>query len=304
MVTQRNSDVGALVGGNGAAMNASNPTPSTPTGGTSSPASANTNGVSGSSSTSAEPTTGGAQGGALFAVAQIDTLRILVSVPEGYATSIRPGMNATVFLQERMGVPVRGTVTRAADSLDQNTRTMLAEVDVDNRNGNLYPGMYTVVTFQQVRGEAPLAVPGDAVVIRNDRTTLAVVDPTNHVHLVPVTIGRDYGPSVEIVNGLRDGDTVITSVSDGVREGATVRPQLMQKSEDAATGSGSQPATHREPDSGPNQYGDQSITNSQLESTNNQGNRGQNNGTSKQGQNTGQHGPQQKSSSSGKATNQ
>ncbi len=296
IVTQRNADVGALVGSNGAAMSASNPTSSSSNGGTAGNASANTSGTSGGSSNVSSPTTGSSQGGPIFVISQINVLRILVSVPEGYATSIRAGMNASVFLQERMGAaPVRGTVTRAADSVDQNTRTMLAEVDIDNRDGSLYPGMYTVVTFQQVRGEAPLAVPGDAVSIRNDRTTLAVVDPTNHVHMVPVTIGRDYGPSVEIISGLRDGDTVITSVTDDVREGAAVRPQLTQKAEAQVTGTGAQAPTHREPDSGPNEYGDQSIVNSQLESTNNQGNRGQNNGTSKQGQNTQQHGPQQKS---------
>ncbi len=303
VVTQRNTDVGALVGSSGAAMNAPNPTAMTPASGTSGAASANTNGSSGMANSSASPTTGTAQGGPLFAVAQIDTLRILVSVPEGYATGIHTGQPASVFLQERMGKPVHGTVARAARSLDQNTRTMLTEVDVDNRNGSLYPGMYTVVTFQQVRGEAPLAVPGDAVVVRNDRTTLALLGPDNHVHMVPVQIGRDYGPSVEIVSGLREGDTIITSVTDGVREGATVRPQLAQQSEAEATGTGAQPATHREPDSGPNQYGDQSIVNSTLEGTNNQGNKGQNNGTSKQGQNVKQSGPQQKSGT-GKGSNQ
>ena len=303
VVTQRNADVGALLGSSGAAMSASNPTSTSTNGGSTGPASANTNGVSGVSSASSSPTTGGAQGGAIFVVAQISTLRILVSVPESYATSIRPGMNASVFLQERMGAPVRGTVARSANSLDQNTRTMLTEIDVDNRNGSLYPGMYTVVTFQQVRGEAPLAVPGDAVVVRNDRTSLAVLDSTNHVHMVPVTIGRDYGPSVEIVSGLREGDSVVTSVSDGVREGAVVRPQLAQQSEAEATGNGAQSPARREPDSGPNQYGDQSIVNSTPEGTNNKGNRGQNNGTGKQRQDVQQHGPQQKSggSDSGKA---
>lgn len=297
VVTQRNTDTGALVGTSGSAMTAPNPTPSAPTGGSSAPASANTGGITGMASTAASPPTGGAQGGALFAIAKIDVLRILVSVPEGYATSIRPGQNASIFLQERPGAPVRGTVTRAANSLDQNTRTMLTEVDVDNHNSSLYPGMYTVVTFQQVRGESPLAIPGDAILIRNDRTSVATVGPDNHVRLVPVSIGRDYGPSVEIINGLREGDTVITTVTDGVREGATVRPQLDKVAEGQATGTGNQPATHREPDSGPNQYGDQSITNSQLESTNNQGNKGQNNGTQKQGANVKQTGPQQKSGS-------
>ena len=121
--------------------------------------------------------------------------------------------------------------------------------------------------------------------------------------MVPIRIGRDYGPSVEIVSGLRDGDTVITTVSDGVHEGATVRPQRNAQAEQNATGRGNQPPTTREPDSGPNQYGDQSIVNEQLEGTNNQGNKGQHNGTSDQGQNVKQHGPQQQQGSK-KGSNQ
>ena len=304
IITQRNADVGALVGSNGAAMNATSPMQSSSSGGPTGTATVNTSGTSGSAATLASPSTGSAQGGPIFAVAQINILRILVSVPGGYVTSLRPGMKAAVFLQERAGAPpVQGTVARVANSLDPNTRTMLTEVDVDNHDGSLYPGMYTVVSFQQVRGVAPLVVPGDSVVVRNDRTMLAVVDSSNHVHMVPIQIGRDYGPSVEIASGLHEGDTVITDVVDGVRDGAVVRPELQQQSESKASGTGDQAPTHRAPDSGPNQYGNQSIVNSNLESTNNKGSRGQNNGTTKQRQDQKQHGPAQKQDN-GKASNQ
>ena len=233
----------------------------------------------------AEAGGGTSQGGPIFAVAQIDTLRILVAVPEGYATSVHPGMAAKVFLQERPNVPFDGTVARLANSLDQNTRTMLTEVDVDNRNHTLYPGMYAVVEFQQLRGTAPLTVPGDAVIVRNDQTSVATVVDGNKVQLRPVQIGRDYGPSVEIVSGLRPGDTVITSVTDGVQQGATVEPRLNKIAGEQATGNVPQPQTAKEPDAGPNQYGDQSIVNQTSEGTNNQGKKGQANGTAHQGQN-------------------
>ncbi len=299
VVTQRNADVGALVGSSGSAMSAPNPTPQTPAGGTSAPASANTNGTSGSANQSASIGQGTSQGGPIFAVAQIDVLRILVAVPEGYATSVYAGMPAKVFLQEKMGAPVSGSVARSANSLDQNTRTMLTEVDVDNRNRSLYPGMYAVVSFEQVRGKAPLTVPGDAVIVRNDRTTVATLVQGNKVHLQPVEIGRDYGPSVEIVSGLREGQTVITTVTDGVREGNTVQPQQSAKASADATGRTPQPQSTSEPDSGPNQYGDQSIVNQQLGGTNNQGKKGQANGTSHLGQDTKGSGPQQKTKGSG-----
>ena len=159
---------------------------------------------------------------------------------------------------------------------------MLTEVDIDNRNHSLYPGMYAVVSFEQIRGESPLTVPGDAVIVRNDQTSVATVVNGSKVHLVPVRIGRDYGPSVEIVSGLRSGATVITSVTDGVREGATVHPQANQTAGEEG-GKPSAAQSSAEPDSGPNQYGDQSIVNAKSEGTNNQGKKGQANGTAHQG---------------------
>jgi len=100
---------------------------------------------------------------------------------------------------------------------------MLTEVQVDNRSGKLVPGMYAVVTFPPgPGGRQPLMVSGDAVVIRNDRTTIAkVVD--GRVHLQPVTIGRDFGGVVEILTGLQVGDVIVTNVTDDVVEGAEVQ---------------------------------------------------------------------------------
>jgi hypothetical protein len=167
---------------------------------------------------------------------------------------------------------------------------MLVEVDVPNHDGSLYPGMYAIVTFVQVRGVAPLTVPGDAVVVRGDRNTVAVVRD-GKIHMAPVQIGRDYGPSVEIVNGLREGDWVVTTVTDEVREGVKVRPQQShQPGEDTGQ---TPPQTQQAPDAGPNQYGDQSIVNAASESTNQQGKQGQ-----KGGKNNG--GKQQKQGDTGK----
>ncbi len=281
VITQRNTDIGALVGTSGAAATAPMQSAQMPTSGSSGAGSSNTSGSSGTPNQSAVPSTGEAQGGALFGIAQFDKLRILVSVPEGYAQAVQPGMPAQVFIQERPGKPVTGTVTRVANSLDQNTRTMLAEVDLDNRDGSLYPGMYAVVTFIQVRGLAPLTVPGDAVVVRQDHTQVAVVRDEK-IQMVPVEIGRDYGPSVEILSGLREGDWIVNTVTDSVQPGVRVRPrQNAQAGENTGQG-GAQ--NNQAPDSGPNQYGDQSVVNSASESTNQRGKPGQQSGGSQQKQ--------------------
>jgi multidrug efflux pump subunit AcrA (membrane-fusion protein) len=276
VVTQRNSDVGALVGTSGSSSPAPMDSSQTQSGGSANVGSANTSGMSGNGNQSATPMTGGAQGGPLFAIAQTKMLRILVSVPEGYATSMRTGMPARVFVQERPGKPINGTVARTAASVDQNSRTMLAEVDVDNHDGSLYPGMYAVVTFVQTRGVSPLAVPGDAVIVRDDRTSIAMVKDEK-IKIVPVEIGRDYGPSMEILSGLHEGDWIVTTVTDSVRDGVKVRPKKSQKQEKQAIGQGGE-QTNKAPDSGPNQYGDQSIVNAPGESTNQKGKPGQDKG--------------------------
>jgi multidrug efflux pump subunit AcrA (membrane-fusion protein) len=282
VITQRNTDIGALVGASGAAGTPPTDSSQTPSGGSSSVGNSNTSGSSGNPNQSATPSTGQAQGGPLFAIAQIGTLRILVSVPEGYASSLHAGMPAQIFVQERNGKPIAGTVTRVANSIDQNTRTMLTEVDIGNRDGSLYPGMYAIVSFIQIRGESPLAIPGDAVVVRQDRTSVATVSDQK-IKMVPVEIGRDYGPSVEITGGLHEGDWVVTTVSDSVRDGVKVRTRQSQTQGQDATGQGGA-QTNQAPDSGPNQYGDQSIVNSQGESTNQKGKPGQKSGGNQQKQ--------------------
>ncbi|ADV84343.1 efflux RND transporter periplasmic adaptor subunit [Terriglobus saanensis] len=267
IITQRNSDVGALVGASGAAASMPMSSSQTPSGGSANVGSSNTSGSSGTANQSAAPATDQAQGGALFGIAQLDKLRILVSVPEGYASSIQQGMGAQIFVQERAGKPISGIVARTSGSVDQNSRTMLTEIDVDNRNGSLLPGMYAVVTFVQVRGVPPLTVPGDAVIVRQDKTTIATVRDQK-IQLVPVEIGRDYGPTVEILSGLREGDWVVSTVTDDVRQGVKVRPRVSNESGQGGA------QTNQAPDSGPSQYGDQSIVNSKTESTTQQGKKG------------------------------
>lgn len=263
VITQRNTDIGALVGPTGAAAAAPMQSPQDVNSGSASIGSANTSGSSGSAVQSATPITGEAQGGALFGVANFDKLRILVSVPEGYVSQVHPGMPAQVFVQELPGRPVVGTVTRVAQALDQNTRTMLTEVDVANRGHKLYPGMYALVEFTEVHGTPPITVPGDAIVIRQDRSMVAVVRDGKIV-MTPISIGRDYGPAVEIVDGLKPGDLVVTTVTDAVQQGVRVRTRLNAAAERIAT-QGAQP--QQTPQSGPDQYGDQSIVNAETLNT-------------------------------------
>jgi multidrug efflux pump subunit AcrA (membrane-fusion protein) len=235
VVTQRNVDVGALIAASGVTSGAQNaPAPQGQTstsGGSQQAGQVNTGGSSGSTSTAATTTQSPGQGGPLFGIAQTERLRILASVPEGYVSSIHVGGHAQLTFQEYPGVDFAGEITRTANSIDPNTRTMLTEVQVDNRAHKLVPGMYTVVTFPPAQGiKAPLLVTGDAVVIRHDRPTIAkVVD--GKIQLVPVTLGRDFGGVVEILTGVQVGDVIVTNVTDDVVEGASVQMHFTKTEE-------------------------------------------------------------------------
>lgn len=265
VVTQRNVDVGALIGGSGSSGGPiSGPAPqgqTSTTGGSQQAAQVNTAGASGNSNTSATPSQSPGQGGALFGIAQQQRLRILVSVPEGYVTAIHAGGHAQLNFQEYPGLPFRGDVTRTADSVDPNTRTMLTEVQVDNRNGKLKSGMYAVATFPPSAGmEGPVTVSGDAVVIRNDQTSVAKI-VNGKVQIVPVVIGRDFGSAVEVVSGVNAGDLVVTQVTDDVFPGAVVQTHVNQPPGQSPA----QPPPQNAPPGGTTRYGNIGITDQAMQ---------------------------------------
>jgi multidrug efflux pump subunit AcrA (membrane-fusion protein) len=236
VITQRNVDVGALIAASGMSSGAQNgPAPQGQTstsGGSQQAGQVNTGGSSGASSTAATTTQSPGQGGALFGLAQNERLRILISVPEGFLSAIRVGGHAQLAFQEHPGVNFTGEITRTANSLDPNTRTMLTEVQVDNRKGKLVPGMYALVTFAAPPGlEVPLVISGDAVIIRHDQPTIAKV-VNGRIHLQPVTLGRDFGGVVEIMTGLQAGDVIVTNVTDDVVEDAEVEPKFTKAPEE------------------------------------------------------------------------
>jgi len=183
-----------------------------------------------------------------------------VSVPEGYATAIHVGSAASVQFQEYPDAPFQGTITRTANSIDTNTRTLLTEVQVDNNQGKLVPGMYTVVTFAPPPGtQAPLLVVGAAIVIRQDKSMVATI-ANGKVHLVPVVIGRDFGTAVEILNGLKAGDVIVTDVTDDVTDGREVQVHMA-----AAPDQQPQPPSQSNPPGGSSQYGNEGITDRNLQ---------------------------------------
>ncbi len=261
IVTQRNVDVGALISAQGSGQGGMTSS-SAPSGGTTAQGAVNTGGSSGSGPTASTPQNSGNNGGPLFAIAQVDRLRILVSVPEGYASSIRRGSTATLHFQEFPTAAFTGQVTRTADSIDQNTRTMLTEVQVSNRDGRLLNGMYAVASFPPAGGETPVTISGDAIAVRDGRNVVGLIRD-GKVHIQPVEVGRDFGPAVEILGGLQPGDLVAANVTDDIREDAPVHATTQKA---AGSQSGNPPASNqKQPPGGSSQYGDQTITNANMQ---------------------------------------
>jgi RND family efflux transporter MFP subunit len=158
----------------------------------------------------------------LFHLAAIHTLRVFVAVPEVYSRAARPGSAATLTLEEFPGRSFHGTLVRNANAIDLASRTLLVEVDVDNPGGELLPGAYVFVHLKLPKEIASVTLPANTLLFRAEGLRVAVIQD-GRAQLVPVTIGRDYGETVEILSGLQPTDQVIVAPSDSLTSGTRVR---------------------------------------------------------------------------------
>ena len=158
----------------------------------------------------------------LFDVAQVDPLRVYVNVPQTYSPAIRIGMKAFLEQREYPGQTFEGKVVRTSEVIDPSTRTLLSEIDVPNPGGKILPGSYAQVHFAAKIDAPHLTVPINTLLFRPEGPRAAVVDSDNKVHLRAVSIGRDYGSSVEVVGGLQPSDQVIVNPADSLEDGQQV----------------------------------------------------------------------------------
>jgi RND family efflux transporter MFP subunit len=155
----------------------------------------------------------------LFSIAQSGTLRIQVDVPQSEAVNIQDGQKAAVDVKERLGRAYTGTVIRNAGALNNAARTMLTEVQVDNSDGSLLPGMYAQVKFTLPEQRTSLIIPTSSLVVDHSGMHVVTVAANHTVHFVPVTIGKDMGKEVEILDGLQGSEPLVSSPSDLLNEG-------------------------------------------------------------------------------------
>jgi len=164
-----------------------------------------------------------APGRELFDIARVDPLRVYVSVPQAYAPNIKIGMKANVTLQEFPGQKFVGTVVRTAEAIDMATRTLNTEVDVPNKDSKLLPGSFGQVHFSTGTSVPRITIPVNAMLFRAQGAQVAVVDKDSRVHLRPITIGRDFGATLEILGGIEVSDQIVINPSDSLEEGQQVR---------------------------------------------------------------------------------
>ncbi|WP_446744983.1 efflux RND transporter periplasmic adaptor subunit [Silvibacterium acidisoli] len=158
----------------------------------------------------------------LFHMASTDKLRMFVPVPEVDARFVNNGDRVVITSDAAPGQKFEGDVVRNSDSIDASSRTLNVEVDIDNRSHKLLPGQYAFVHLPVPAESQSLTLPSNALLFRAEGLRVGVVR-NNHVELVPVTIGHDYGATVEITSGLTNQDQVILNPSDSLAQGQQVR---------------------------------------------------------------------------------
>jgi membrane fusion protein, multidrug efflux system len=194
-IIQRNVDVGALI-------TAGSPTDNT--------------------AVAPSSVTGAANG--LFEVAQVDRLRVFVNVPQAFAQNVRAGLPVEVAVRGQLEAPVSASITRTSSALDPGTRTLLAQVDIPNPSGRLMPGMFVYVTFTIAPSGTRWRVPATAVVFDSHGTRVATIQAGNTIRFRPVTLGRDFGASIDIQAGLDGGETIVAQPTVSLQEGQVVTP--------------------------------------------------------------------------------
>ena len=165
----------------------------------------------------------GNSGTPLFSLVQSDVLRVYVFAPQENAPSMHEGLAAKIVLQEYPGQEFDGKVTRTAGALDPQSRTMQVEVQVPNQQGKLYAGMYGQVKFLLPDDNAPIVVPADAFVFRAQGPQVVTVTNDNRIHWQKISVGRDFGTQLEVLNGLKENTEVVMNPTDDLREGIEVQ---------------------------------------------------------------------------------
>jgi RND family efflux transporter MFP subunit len=158
----------------------------------------------------------------LFYLAQTDPMRVFVNVPETYSSHIRPGLGAYLELTQYPGRKFEGKVVRTAEAIDPAARTLLTEVDVPNKSGELLPGGYAQVVLQVKTPGERVLVPVNSLLFRAEGLRAVIVGDDDRAHLQPLVIGRDFGTTLEVLSGLKRDQWIVLNPPDSLEDGQRV----------------------------------------------------------------------------------
>jgi len=159
----------------------------------------------------------------LFHIAAVQRLRVFVNVPQTYSRSAKAGLQADITLAEFPGRRFTGVLARTSESIDVASRTLLTEFDVDNAKGELLAGSYADVHLKLGTESTTYTLPVNAVIFGSEGLHVATVGAGDAAVITPITLGRDYGNSVEVLSGLSGNERVIVNPPDSIAAGETVR---------------------------------------------------------------------------------
>ncbi|HSY36576.1 MAG TPA: efflux RND transporter periplasmic adaptor subunit [Acidobacteriaceae bacterium] len=162
----------------------------------------------------------------LFHLDASNRLRVYVSVPEVDSDSIHNGDEATLTQDANPNLKISGRIVRNADAISQSTRTLRVEVDLDNTKGVLRPGAFVFVHFHLPPTSGSVTIPSNTLLFRTEGLRVGVVR-NDHVQLVPITIGQDFGNAVQVTSGITPADQVIVDPSDSLASGMLVHPKAV-----------------------------------------------------------------------------
>lgn len=158
-------------------------------------------------------------GAELFHMQALETLRVYTNLPQIYTQSIHHGQKIDLTFPEHPGREFQGTLVRTSNAIDPTNRTLLVEIDVDNRKGELMPGSLAQVHFKSTSAGETFIIPVSALIFRREGLRVAIIADNDKAHLVPVVIGQDNGATVEVVSGLGATDRVVQDPPDSIIEG-------------------------------------------------------------------------------------
>jgi len=195
VVTQRNVDVGTLI------------TAGSPT-----------------NNTSVAPTSVSGSATGMFEIAQTNTLRVFVSVPQSMAANVKSGVAAQVSVRGALNAPVKAMVTRTANALDPGTRTLLTEVDIPNSSRGLFPGQFVYVSITVGTSGHRWNLPATALIFNAQGTQVMLVESDGKLRLQNVTVGRDFGDTIDVQAGLSGNELIVKQPTVSLQQGQVVSP--------------------------------------------------------------------------------